>query len=526
MSRDKDNREKKPDPASPTTTCNNVKDENMMHAKALKRKSLEENEVASGVYDSKQVSVIVKEDVMDPVPEQDANVSPPQNKKKVKAKIKIKQRSKPDLSAFNSPPSNPPPHISSSPPQQKVIIDTKINTTIPNATNTFTNTNTQNPNATISTLGLTPTTNTTRTISKSDALPSTKTKEAGSTQQQDKMQKLSFLTDLYEQGYITVVEYKERKSQIIDELTGTRTRTRNNSHIMQPPTVVASPPPDWSTIREETALRHVFDTVKNQWSTTVVKVKLDKEPFACGGLRKCYHLHDCTRPEDNYVAKLSIDPFEDHDIYFIDVEIQMHSKEFARKFNQYNPPKNVDFVMAWLLELIEREGRPLCGVETFIEGPYRKHNNNFGYVSEDERNTPQAFSHFTYEASNHKILICDIQGVADLYTDPQMHTIDIKKAELMGKGNMGVRGISKFLATHQCNAICRYLRLPSINAKLIDAGTVPATTYMSYQKVDVINIECYHPSPLPVGQKTDASPLLDPPDATPATRACCACTIL
>ncbi len=37
----------------------------------------------------------------------------------------------------------------------------------------------------------------------------------------------------------------------------------------------------------------------------------------------------------------------------------MHSKEFARKFNEYNPPKKVDFVMAWLLELIEREGRPL-----------------------------------------------------------------------------------------------------------------------------------------------------------------------
>lgn len=347
------------------------------------------------------------------------------------------------------------------------------------------------------------------------------------------MQKLSFLTDLYEQGYITVVEYKERKSQIIDELTGTRTRTRTrtNSQVpMQPPTVVASPPPDWSTIREETALRHNYDTSKNQWSTTVVKVKLDSEPFACGGLRKCYHLHDCTRPEDNYVAKLSIDPFEDHEIYFIDVEIQMHSKEFARKFNQYNPPKNVDFVMAWLLELIEREGRPLCGVETFIEGPYRKHNNNYGYVSEEERNTPQAFSHFTYEASNHKILICDIQGVADLYTDPQMHTIDNKKAELMGKGNMGVRGISKFLATHQCNAICRYLRLPSINAKLIDAGTVPAQTYMSYQKVDVVNIECYHPAPHLISQgdvSVSSSPLLEPSSTgvAVASRTCC-CVIL
>ena len=36
------------------------------------------------------------------------------------------------------------------------------------------------------------------------------------------------------------------------------------------------------------------------------------------------------------------------------------------------------------------------------------------------RNTPQAFSHFTYEASEQKILICDVQGVNDIYTDPQV----------------------------------------------------------------------------------------------------------
>jgi len=174
------------------------------------------------------------------------------------------------------------------------------------------------------------------------------------------------------------------------------------------------------------------------------------------------------------------------------VEIQMYSKQFAKKFNEPNPPKKVDFVSAWLLELLEREDRPLCGVEKFIDGPYRKHNNNFGYVSEDERNTPQAFSHFTYEASEHIILICDIQGVGDLYTDPQMHTIEIEennlKGAFRGKGNMGAMGIGKFLATHQCNAICKYLRLPSINAKLIDAGTIPAQTYMSYSKVDVVNL--------------------------------------
>lgn len=36
-------------------------------------------------------------------------------------------------------------------------------------------------------------------------------------------------------------------------------------------------------------------------------------------------------------------------------------------------------------------------------------------------NTPQAFSHFTYCHSGGKLLICDIQGVGDKYTDPQIH---------------------------------------------------------------------------------------------------------
>lgn len=62
---------------------------------------------------------------------------------------------------------------------------------------------------------------------------STKQNESSVTQQ-DRMQKLNFLKELYDHGYITVVEYKERKSQIIDEVTGTRTRTRTNSQIPVP----------------------------------------------------------------------------------------------------------------------------------------------------------------------------------------------------------------------------------------------------------------------------------------------------
>ena len=57
-----------------------------------------------------------------------------------------------------------------------------------------------------------------------------------------------------------------------------------------------------------------------------------------------------------------------------------------------------------------------CHVERYIEGKYIKYNNNKGWVSQDERNTPHAFAHYTFQASRGKLLVCDIQGVNDIYT--------------------------------------------------------------------------------------------------------------
>ena len=65
----------------------------------------------------------------------------------------------------------------------------------------------------------------------------------------------------------------------------------------------------------------------------------------------------------------------------------------------------------------------LYHVEHFIEGDYIKYNSNSGFVDNKAcRQTPQAFSHFTFERSGHELIVVDIQGVGDLYTDPQIHT--------------------------------------------------------------------------------------------------------
>jgi len=181
-----------------------------------------------------------------------------------------------------------------------------------------------------------------------------------------------------------------------------------------------------------------------------------------------------------FVAKIAHDPFEDKESYFQDVEIQSYAKEWAKKFNSYKVPKKVDFIKACIIQLVDRPYQPLCAVERFITGSYRKHNNNYGFVSEDERNTPQAFSHFTHYASGGAVIIVDIQGVGDLYTDPQMHT-NLKKP--FGKGDLGLEGIEQFRNSHRCNAICRYLGFPTLNRNhLKDDGTLPVTTFSEMAK--------------------------------------------
>lgn len=56
----------------------------------------------------------------------------------------------------------------------------------------------------------------------------------------------------------------------------------------------------------------------------------------------------------------------------------------------------------------------------------------------------------------------------DLFTDPQIHSIDgiengnVEDGTGYGPGNFGHQGIIKFIETHQCNALCRQLGLPKL----------------------------------------------------------------
>lgn len=212
------------------------------------------------------------------------------------------------------------------------------------------------------------------------------------------------------------------------------------------------------------------------WETSEHLIRMETSAFARGSMRTCFRLKKLSEFLDHpswenascYVAKyythaieVNHDQDPDHSLnrqmVTNDIRLQMTSKYFAEIFNRFSPPKKVDVMQVMMMELPDRPGKPCYCLERYLGGKYVKYNSNVGFT-DHHRNTPQAYSHFTFERSGGRLIIVDIQGVGDLYTDPQIHSINPESDEF-GEGNLGLSGYAYFFHTHQCNSICRLLDL-------------------------------------------------------------------
>ena len=80
------------------------------------------------------------------------------------------------------------------------------------------------------------------------------------------------------------------------------------------------------------------------------------------------------------------------------------------------------------------------------------------------------------------MIVVDIQGVGDLWTDPQIHTAD---GSDYGDGNLGTRGMALFFHSHVCNGICESLRLSKF-----DLASSESAQHKKFLKMQVGGTTC------------------------------------
>ena len=142
---------------------------------------------------------------------------------------------------------------------------------------------------------------------------------------------------------------------------------------------------DWSQVPAERARKWVYSPSTMAWDSEVeIQVKIHPASFARGAMRQCFRMKKVDprfagqswEKASPYVAKSYLDPavaaVGGGDVYKDDVVLQLECAAWADKYNKRHPPKPLEFVFVWLVELVDRPGSPLFHVERFIEGEYIK----------------------------------------------------------------------------------------------------------------------------------------------------------
>ncbi|CAD8081307.1 unnamed protein product [Paramecium sonneborni] len=142
---------------------------------------------------------------------------------------------------------------------------------------------------------------------------------------------------------------------------------------------------------------------------------------------------------------------------------QLIAKQLSHYFNQqcYQNKGNF-FPIYYATPYLYKFDIPFFGTkiiygESYIdlEIPWQKYSNNGSFYLEQYNFT--TFSHFTYVKTNKNMIITDLQGKQNLFSDPSIHSKDIED-----EGNCREEGYMNFFKFQhaQCTTLCQKLNLP------------------------------------------------------------------
>ena len=142
--------------------------------------------------------------------------------------------------------------------------------------------------------------------------------------------------------------------------------------------------------------------------------------------------------------------------------VQMHylEKNFASQLNEKNCQDGItDFGETFSCKKVfmgKTDDGEYVTIEEYIDGDFVKYINNNGDICEDGDicDKAQAFAHFTYEKSEGKLIVLDIQGAGYNLYDPEIASLHLLGDEgnyMFCTGNLSETAITSFFGIHECN---------------------------------------------------------------------------